>query len=52
MAYEIFDRKVAYKKGLNKAYLRTVPTKRLADVFTGGQTSDYIVKKIGASKKR
>jgi len=50
--YEIFDRKKAYKHGLNKAFLRTVPTKRAATTYTGGQTGDYIIKKIGKPKRR
>ena len=50
MAYEIFDRKMAYKKGLNKAFLRTTKTKRLAKIYTGGNEKDYIIKKIGKRK--
>lgn len=43
--YYIYDRKIAYSKGLNKAFLRVVPTKKLADIYTNKQ-NDYIVKKV------
>ena len=38
-------------KGLNVAFLRSVPSRRLAKVYTGGQTEDYIIKRVKRKRR-
>jgi len=42
----IYDKEIALKRGLNQAFLRSVPSKRDANVYTSDNPNAYIVKKI------
>lgn len=44
MTYYIYDRKKVMKKGLDKGFLRSVPSKKFAKVFTSGNPDAYIIK--------
>jgi hypothetical protein len=44
MAYYVYDRKKAYKKGLDKALLRIFKNEREAEVYVSNDPDSYIVK--------
>lgn len=44
--YLIYDKDVVQKKGLDKGFLRSVPTKRDADVYVSNCPPCYIIKKV------